>query len=89
MIRRKATGGSHYVHTDILTRVVKRNIQCYFLCFFKSFRLCETWAVREGDKYRITSARMKFVRRKQNTQSKVTNPMKILVGNQRDAQFLL
>lgn len=39
------------------------NIQCCFLCFLKSFNLCQTWAVREEDKSRITSAGVKFMRR--------------------------
>jgi len=42
---------------------------------------CETWAIREGDKSRITSAEIKFVRRRQNTHGRITKPVKIFHQN--------
>jgi len=42
---------------------------------------CETWAIREGDKSGITSAEMKFVKRRQNTQGRIKKPVKILHQN--------
>jgi len=42
---------------------------------------CETWAIREQDKYRITSAEMKFVMSRQNARGKIEKSMKIFYQN--------
>jgi hypothetical protein len=39
------------------------------------------WAIRDQDEYRITSAEMKFVRRRQNTHGRITKPVKIFYQN--------
>jgi hypothetical protein len=42
---------------------------------------CGTWAIRGGDKSRITSAEIKFVRRRQNTHGRIIKPVKIFHEN--------
>jgi hypothetical protein len=36
---------------------------------------CETWAIRERDKSGMTSAQIQFMRRVENTHSKITKPV--------------